>query len=181
MNFIELARKRQSVRKYSSAPVEAEKINRCLEAARLAPSACNAQPWNFIIVDEPGLREKVARETFSTIAPFNKFVLEAPVIIAQVMERPTLLSQFGGRVKNKDFYLIDTGIAAEHLCLQAAEEGLGTCMIGWFNEKKIKTLLNIPAGRAIGLIITLGYPAGDTIREKKRKDMNQISKFNSYD
>lgn len=180
MTFIELARKRQSVRKYSATAVESEKIGRCLEAARLAPSACNAQPWNFIVVTDPELREKVARETYSAIAPFNKFTLEAPVIVAQVMERPTLLSQFGGRVKNKDFYLIDTGIAAEHFCLQAAEEGLGTCMIGWFNEKKIKSLLNIPAGRAIGLIITLGYPASETIREKKRKEMTEISKYNSY-
>jgi nitroreductase len=180
MNFIELARKRQSVRKYSPQPVEPEKIERCLEAARLAPSACNAQPWSFIVVDNPELKEKIARETYNAIAPFNKFAHTAPLIIVQVMEKPNMLSQFGGRVKNKDFYLIDTGIAAEHLCLQAAEEDLGTCMIGWFNERAIKKLLNIPANRAIGLVITLGYPAVETIRDKKRKEMNEISKFNTY-
>ncbi len=179
MKFLELIQKRQSVRKYSDKAVEKEKIFRCVEAARLAPSACNAQPWKYIVIDEPKLKEKVARETFSTVAPFNKFALQAPVIVAIVMEKPNFLSQFGGRVKDKDFYLIDIGITAEHFCLQAAEEGLGTCMLGWFNEKTVIKLLGIPSGKRIGLLITVGYPA-DEQREKKRKNILEISSYNKY-
>jgi len=179
MKFLELVNKRQSVRKYSDKIVEREKIERCLEAARLAPSACNSQPWKYIVVDDPELKEKVAKETFSTIASFNKFVLQAPVIIAIVMEKPSLISQFGGRVKDKDFYLIDIGITAEHFCLQAAEEGLGTCMLGWFNERAVLKLLEIPAKKRIGLLITLGYPA-DEPRNKIRKNFKDICSYNKY-
>lgn len=179
MKFLELLQKRQSVRKYSDCSVEKEKILRCVEAARLAPSACNAQPWKYIVVDEPELKEKVARATFSTVAPFNKFALQAPVIIAIVMEKPNLLSQFGGRVKDKDFYLIDIGITAEHFCLQAAEEGLGTCMLGWFNEKEVVKLLGIPPRKRIGLLITIGY-AADEPRKKIRKNISDMSSYNKY-
>ena len=179
MNFLELIKLRQSVRKYSDKPVEREKIERCIEAARLAPSACNAQPWKYIVIDEPELKENVAKETFSTIAPFNKFSLQAPVIIAIVMEKPNILSQFGGRVKDKDFYLIDIGITAEHFCLQAAEEGLGTCMLGWFNERAVLKLLGIPSRKRIGLLITLGY-AADEQRQKKRKEVKEMCNYNKY-
>ncbi len=179
MQFAELIKIRQSVRKYSDKPVDREKIERCINASRLAPSACNAQPWKFIVVDDHVLKEKVARETFSTVAPFNKFTLQAPVIVAIVMEKPNLLSQFGGRVKDKDFYLIDIGITAEHFCLQAAEEGLGTCMLGWFNERNVRKILGIPAKKRIGLLITLGY-AADEPRQKKRKEINEMCSYNQY-
>lgn len=180
MNFLSLAEKRQSVRKYSDKAVEREKINRCLDAARLAPSACNSQPWHFIIVDEPELREKLARETYSTLVSFNKFALNAPVIAVLVMEKPNTTSQIGGRIKSKDFYLMDIGIAAEHFCLQATEEGLGTCMMGWFNEKRLKKILKLPDRRGIGLLISLGYPESDEIRPKKRKELDEISDYNKY-
>ena len=179
MKFLELIKIRQSVRKYSDKPVEKEKIERCLEAARLAPSACNSQPWKYIVVDDPDLKEKVARGTFSAIAPFNKFSIQSPIIVAIVMEKPTMLSQFGGRVKDKDFYLIDIGITAEHFCLQAAEEGLGTCILGWFNEKAVLKLLNIPSKKRIALLITLGY-ADDKPRQKIRKDFKEIFSYNKY-
>lgn len=180
MNFIELVKKRQSVRSYSDKAVSREKLERCIEAARLAPSACNAQPWKFIVVDEPELRKQVATETYNDIAPFNKFALQAPAVVVIVMERPNVISQLGGRIKNKDYYLFDIGIAAEHFCLQAAEEELGTCMIGWFNEKKIKKILNIPDGRSVGLIITVGHPKAETVREKKRKSKEEITVYNQY-
>jgi len=179
MNFSELINQRQSVRKYNSTSVEMEKIEQCIEAARLAPSACNAQPWKFIVVDEPYLKEKIARTTFNAIAPFNKFALEAPVIIAVVMEKPTLLSQIGGRIKDKDFYLIDIGIAAEHFCLQATELGLGTCMIGWFNEREVLKLLDVPSKKRMGLLITLGYESS-SLRTKSRKSMKVICSNNKY-
>lgn len=181
MDFIELAKKRQSVRKYSDTPVEKDKIERCIEAARLAPSACNSQPWKFIVVDEPELKNKIAKETTSKIISINKFVPEAPVLAVVVIEGGNLTSKFGGMVQNREYTLIDIGIAAEHFCLQAAEEGLGTCILGWFNEKNIKELLNIPGNKKIGLVVAIGYPQTEDIRHKQRKDINQIICFNKYE
>jgi nitroreductase len=180
MNFLDLVKSRFSVRKYKPVPIEKEKLLRCLEASRLAPSASNSQPWKFIVVDNPGLVEKVARETYSAIVPFNKFVLQSPVIVVIVLEKPKLIAQIGGKLKNKEWSLIDIGIAAEHFCLQAAEEGLGTCMLGWYNEKQIQKILNIPSAKTIGLLISIGYPDYETIPVKKRKPIGEVLKFNNY-
>lgn len=180
MKFLDLVKTRQSVRKYLDKPVEREKIERCLEAARLAPSASNSQPWSFIVVDDPKLKEAVAKETFSQLISFNHFSLQAPVLIILISERPGFLNKVAEAIKDKQFSLIDIGITAEHLCLQAAEEGLGTCMLGWFNEKEVKNLLNIPPSKRVELIITVGYPESNKIRPKKRKPINQIRSYNSY-
>jgi nitroreductase len=180
-NFIQLAKKRQSVRKYDSRPVETDKLERCLEAARLAPSASNSQPWKFIVVDEPELKNKVAKETVGPLATFNTFAGQAPIIVVITIEKMRTVTQVGAYLKDREFPLIDIGIAAEHLCLQAAEEGLGTCMLGWFNEKAVKELLHIPDNKRIGLLITLGYPAaGYPVREKKRKGYQEVVTFNKY-
>lgn len=180
MKFLELAEKRQSVRKYLDKAVEREKINLCLKAAQLAPSACNAQPWNYIVIDDPEMREQVAKETYGTLANFNKFALKAPVIVVLVLEPANFNSQIGGRIKKKEYPLMDIGISAAHFCLQATEEGLGTCMLGWFNEKKLKKILDIPEKRSIGLVITLGYPETTEIRPKKRKSIDEIAQYNKY-
>jgi nitroreductase len=181
MNFLELIQKRQSDRKYTNQGVEKERLERCLEAARLAPSASNSQPWTFIVVNEPELKNKVARKTFGPAKTFNTFVPQAPVIVALVLEKPKIITELGGRVKKKEWPLIDIGIAAEHFCLQAAEEGLGTCMLGWFDESSIKQLLNIPESNSIPLLITLGYTPDDyKLRKKVRKKFEKIVKWNSY-
>ncbi len=153
---------------------------RCLEAARLAPSASNSQPWRFIVVDDPYLKEKLAAETYSAVLTFNKFVHQAPVIVVFVIEKPKLITQIGGRIKNKEYPLIDIGIAAEHFCLQATEEGLATCMLGWYNEKPVKELLHIPKSKTVGLLITIGYPDYETIPAKKRKTADEVISFNRY-
>ena len=181
MTFQELINSRQSVRKYQDKPVEREKIEKIIEAVHLAPSACNSQPWRVIIIDEPGLKNEVAKATFSKTIAFNKFAVEAPVIAVLVIEKAKLIAQIGGSIKNMEYPQIDIGIAAGHFCLQAAELELGTCMIGWFDEKKIKPLLNIPEKRKIGLVITLGYPPEDyQLRKKIRKPLDEICGFNSY-
>jgi len=128
MEFAELINSRQSVRKYQEKPVEKEKLQQLIEAVRLAPSASNSQPWKLIIVDEPELKDQVARATFSKAISFNKFAPEAPVIAVLAIEKPSLITQIGGLLKQREFSLIDIGIAAAHFCLQAAELGLGTCM-----------------------------------------------------
>ncbi len=181
MTFNELILKRQSDRKYQDKVVSREIINRCLEAARLAPSASNSQPWTFVVIDDPELKNEVAHKTYGPLKSFNKFVPEAPVIIAIVMEKPKLITEAGGRIKKKEFPLIDVGIAAEHFCLAAAEEGLGSCMLGWFDEKSVKKLINVPKQKNIPLLITLGYtPDGYRTRKKIRKEFEKVVKYNSY-
>lgn len=180
-SFIELVRKRQSVRKYSDKPVEKEKIELCIEAARLAPSASNSQPWHFIVVDDPELKDKVAHATYSKTVSFNKFAPQAPVLVVIVIEKPKLITQIAEKLKKREFPLLDIGIAAEHFCIQATEYDLGTCMLGWFNEKKIKELLNIPKSKRIGLAITVGYPIDDyKLRNKVRKDALEMCSYNQY-
>ena len=181
MNFLELISSRQSVRRYQDRPVEPEKIATLLEAVRLAPSASNSQPWRVIIVNDPIVKDAVARSTFSGLISFNKFAPEAPVIAVFTIERPKIITQIGAHLKGREFPLIDIGIAAEHFCLQATELGVGTCMLGWFDEESIKRLLGIPEKTRIGLLITLGYAAeGYPLREKNRKSVLEISSFNHY-
>jgi nitroreductase len=181
MDFAELIKQRQSVRKYSSRPVEKKKLDLLVEAVRLAPSACNSQPWKLIIVDEPVLRESIAQATISTAIPMNKWTPEAPAIAVFTVERPKTIAQIGGWMKEREYPLYDIGIAAEHFCLQATDLGLGTCMIGWFNERKIKTLLGIPRGIRVGLLVTVGYPAeGYPLRPKVRKEVSEMSSRNAY-
>lgn len=181
MDFSELIKVRQSVRSYSDKAVEKEKIEKCLEAARLAPSASNSQPWKYIVVDEEELKNKVAEATFDKLVKFNKFALQAPVIIVVVLEKPKLVTQMGIEIKKREWPLIDIGISTEHFCLQAAELGLGTCMIGWFNQKRIQKLLNIPKNKTIGLLITLGYAPDDyALRKKIRKEKSEIIGHNKY-
>ncbi len=181
MTFRELMNRRQSVRRYQDKPVEREKLQQLIEAVRFAPSASNSQPWKLILVDEPELKDKVANATFTKLVAFNKFAPQASVMAVLVIEKPKMITQIGGSVKNREFPLIDIGIAAEHFCLQATELGLSTCMLGWFNEKKIKQLLSIPKKKRIGLVITLGYETEDyKQRVKIRKSVKEMSSFNSY-
>ncbi|NOR87860.1 MAG: NAD(P)H nitroreductase [Bacteroidales bacterium] len=178
--FSELINKRESTRAYQNTVVEEVKLERCLEAARFAPSASNSQPWTFIVVNESQLKDQVAKATFSKAVSFNKFTLEAPIMIAIVTEKSKITAQMGNFLKNQQYNLIDIGIATEHFCLQAAEEGLGTCILGWFDEKKIKSLLNVPKNKRINIVISLGYPTDTPVREKIRKPMSKILRYNSY-
>ena len=181
MNFSELVGTRQSVRSYQRRPVEPEKVQAIVESVRLAPSASNSQPWTLIIVDAPPLKDMVARATFSSTISFNRFSLEAPVIAVLTIEESKVITQIGGWLKQREFSLIDIGIAAEHFCLQAAEFGLGSCMLGWFDEKVVKQLLNIPRSTRVALLITLGYAVeGYPLRPKIRKDTNTMSSYNAY-
>jgi Nitroreductase len=181
MDVARLIALRQSVSSYADQPVEEEKLAQLIEAVRLAPSASNSQPWKLILVTDPDLKDKVARATFSALVSFNKFAPEAPVLAVLVIEKLRVITQIGARLKDREFPLIDIGIAASQFCLRATELGLGTCMLGWFDEQAIKKLLHIPASRRIGLVITLGYAReGDPLRPKRRKQAEEMSSRNSY-
>jgi nitroreductase len=179
MDFSELILSRQSVRSYEDREVESWKIDTLIEAVRNAPSASNSQPWKLIIINDSEKKHAVATSTYSRLVSFNKFAIQAPVIAVLTIERAGIVTQIGAKLKDREFSLIDIGIAASHFCLQAAELGLGTCMLGWFDEDAIKAELGIPAKVRIGLVITLGY-GNDDKRAKIRKPKEQMSSFNSY-
>jgi nitroreductase len=177
--MLELIISRQSDRKYSNKPIEKEKLERIIEAGRMAPSACNAQPWKFIVVDEPVLLGKIAEAASARLIGMNIFIEQAPVLIIVVREKPNMSSKVGGTIKNKDYSLIDIGIASENICIQAKAEGLGSCLIGWFDERILRKLLGIPRSKRVELIITLGYSMSDP-RGKKRKPVDETVSYNKY-
>ena len=177
MDFNQLILQRQSDRKYKQQPVDRALVQQCLEAARLAPSACNSQPWKFIACDEPALVEQLGEAAAGL--GMNGFAKTVPVIVAVVLEKMNFTTKIGSVIKDKEYSLLDVGIAVEHFCLQAAELGLGTCIMGWFDEKKVNRLLGV-GKRRIPLLIALGYPDCAT-RTKQRKPMKEMAVWNKYD
>ena len=176
MSFAELAKMRQSDRKYKNQPVEKEKLIQCLETARISPSANNSQPWKFIVVDDFEKKEQIAECSIGL--GMNKFTHQCPVLVAVVLEQQNFMSTIGSMIKNKNYSLFDIGIAVNQFCLQAADLGLGTCIIGWFDEKKIKKILGV-RNRRIPLLISVGYPDAPT-RDKIRKPLDVMSSWNEY-
>jgi nitroreductase len=180
-DFKSLIRHRQSVRRYTDRPIDDDTLSECLEAARLAPSASNSQPWTFVVVNDPPLVKQVAEATYDQYIQFNRFVPQAPVIVALVIEKPRLITRVGSLIKDRDFQWTDHGIAAAHLCLAAASLGVGTCMLGWFNERKVKKLLGIPRNKRLSMLISMGYAPDDyPVREKIRKPAASTLFFNAY-
>ena len=177
MEFSELVLKRQSDRKYAPKRVDREDIVRCLEAARMAPSACNSQPWKFVVMDD---RAKLAELSEAAIGlGMNRFTVQVPVLVAVVQEPMNMSAKAGSLAKNKDYSMMDLGMAVENFCLQAAELGLGTCIMGWFDEKRVKKVLGVPRTRRVQLLIAVGHPDAPN-RQKVRKPLEEISSWNSY-
>lgn len=178
-DILELIISRQSDRKYSDKPVEKEKLERIIEAGRMSPSACNAQPWKFILVTDQDLILKIAEAASAKLIGMNSFVSLAKAIIVIIREKPNLSSKVGATIKNKDYSLIDIGIATGNLCLQAKAEGIGSCIIGWFDENELRKILSVPKSKRVELIITLGYSLSEH-REKRRKPLMEIVSYNKY-
>ena len=181
MALLDVIRQRKSVRDFVDRPVEREKIMMCLEAARLAPSACNSQPWKFIVVDDKQLKNRLCKAAFGGIYLINSFCKRAPVIVVVVSERAKFLARIAGMFRGTQYYLVDIGIACEHFVLQAEDLGLGTCWIGWFNERAVKSILNIPQRKKIDILIALGYYDKEKVISKHRREpIDKIASFNSY-
>jgi len=171
MNFMEIAQARQSCRNYDeNRPVEKEKIDAMLEAARLAPSACNGQPYRFTVCTGDAAKQVAA---LTTGMGMNKFAAQAPVQIV-ISEEPYVKSAaLGAKVKNNDYRSIDIGIAAAYLTAEAAAQGLGTCILGWFNDEKIREICGLE--RPVRLVVCVGYRGEkDVPRKKVRKDMDKL-------
>ena len=175
MNFLEIANARQSCRAYDeNRPVEAEKLNAILEAARLAPSACNGQPYHFTVC-----RGEVAKEVaLATKGPggMNKYAPQAPVCIV-ISEMPYCKgAALGVKLKGTDYRSIDMGIATAYLTAEAAAQGLATCILGWVDNDKICKLCGLE--HPVRLVITLGYAKeGEKQRNKVRKSMEDLVSY----
>ena len=170
MNFMEIALTRQSCRSYDpDREVEQEKLSAVLEAARLAPSACNGQPYRFTVCrGETG--KAVAAAT--TGLGMNKFAAQAPIQLV-ISEMPYVKSAaMGAKVKNNDYRSIDIGIVTAYITAEATAQGLGTCILGWLDDEKIRKICSLDA--PVRLVITLGYPKDDCLRNKKRKDLDEL-------
>lgn len=168
MDVFEAIKKRRSVRSYKPEPVPEDKLKRILEAARLAPSAHNAQDWKFVVVGDAKKRKELAK------AAWQDFVGEAPVVIVLVSLDPEHIMSGGSPA-----YAVDLGIAGEHIALQAVEEGLGVCWVGAFNQEKVKEILNIPENYKVVALLPLGYPA-DKPGPKQRKSFGEVVSFENF-
>ena len=173
MNFTEIAEKRQSCRNYNpDIAVEDEKLTRVLESARLAPSACNGQPYAITVCRGDAAKE-VARATQGM--GMNKFASDAPVMLV-ISERPYVATAaLGAKVKKNDYRSIDIGILAAYITAEASAQGLSSCILGWLDDAKIREICALDG--QVRLVITLGYAKdGDTLRTKKRKDFDELVK-----
>lgn len=171
---------RCSVRRYDTRPVPDEHVLSIMEAARLAPSASNSQPWRFVVVKEPKSRDELARRCFSGLFSATRFAANAPVIIALCAERAGM-AEAAKSLKDSAMYQLDCGIAGEHIALRAAELGLGTCWIGWFNRRGARRAIGAPRHVKVVSLIALGYPAaGFQPRGKVRKPLDSILWLNSW-
>ena len=171
MNFTEIANNRQSCRNYDAErSVEQEKLDAILESARLSPSACNGQPYLMTVCR--GESAKAVAKAVQGMG-MNKFADNAPVLIV-ISEKPYVASAaLGAKVKGNDYRSIDIGILAAYITAEAAAQGLGSCILGWFDDAKLREICSLDAPAR--LVITIGYPKeGDKLREKKRKDMAEI-------
>ena len=175
-DYFDLIARRESCRNFDpNRPVEKEKLQRCAEAAWIAPSACNGQPWKYLIVTNPELNEKL-RPLMMELG-MNKFVKNCPAF-AVVLEEATILKvSLSQKFKDQDFAPIDVAFSASQFCYAATEQGLSTCIIGWHNEPKIRALFGLNKSTRVRLVIAVGYAANDAIREKKRKPIEDVIKF----
>ena len=171
MDFLDIAKLRQSCRSYDETrPVEEEKLNAILEAARLAPSACNGQPYHFTVCRGETAKQVAAA---TTGLGMNKFAVQAPVLIV-VSEMPYVKSAaMGAKAKGNDYRSIDIGIATAYLTAEATTQGLSTCILGWLDDARIRQICDL--SYPVRLVITLGYAKEtDMIRPKKRKELSEL-------
>lgn len=175
MDFKQLAATRESCRAYSERPVPKEEIKTVLETALLSPSACNSQPWRFIVC-EGETAKKLPDCIINPVLPINRWVVEVPVFLVVCETKAKLM----GGVTSQKYAQMDVGIATAALCFAASEQGLSTCILGSFSQKKVKALLGIPKDSTVRLIVTLGYATKDGVRQKNRRAYEELVSYNQW-
>lgn len=173
MDFLEIAKTRQSCRSYAQTPVEQGKLDAVLEALRLAPSACNGQPY-FVTVCRGETAKAVAAACQGM--GMNKFASQAPVVLVLSEKAYVKTAAVGSKVKHNDYRSIDIGIAAAYMTAEATTQGLGSCILGWLDDEKIRKICDLT--QPVRLVITLGYAKeDDPLRPKKRKDLSDLTAY----
>ena len=179
-SFSELVRSRRSIRSYMDLEIEQKKLEECVEAARHSPSACNSQPWKFIIVNDAAIKEKIKNTVFSGPYSMNSFASGAASYIVIISEKTKLPARIAGYLMHANFRQIDLGIACSHIVLQAQELGIVSCILGWFDQRAVRRILRVPRSVRIELIIALGYNNQKSLPEKKYKNRNEVISHNRY-
>jgi len=174
VKFDQILNTRRSVRSFDSRPISEKDIISIIEAARLAPSACNSQTWRFIFVTRREIIQKICHEAMRPVIP-NKWLEQAPLLIVGCSHLDIIANRVGGRVTGIEYYQIDLGIAMEHMVLKATELGLGTCWIGWFDENRLKNILEIPKKIKVSALLAVGYPKKAPGKKRKRKPAEKIA------
>jgi len=174
LNFTELVLKRESCRNFSGQVVTNEQIKKCIDTARLAPSACNSQPWHFYAAVSEGKCAEIAEATQRLGS--NKFAEKAGGFIV-IVEEPAILSTKLYNISQQKYAQMDVGIVTAHLCYAATEQGLSTCILGSFNEEKLAEVVGIKDEEKIRLVLAVGYAQNDILREKKRRITDEILTF----
>ncbi|HEX7320692.1 MAG TPA: nitroreductase family protein [bacterium] len=185
MDVFEAIKWRRSVRKFSPQPIEKERLLQILEAARLAPSSSNRQAWHFVVIDDKKVLEQIPKQVAMGDRLIIPWIKDAPVVIAGCYAKA--LSHYIGQIFDHENFLIDISIALTHMVLAATELGIGTCYIGWFNQKKLRSLLGIPSAYKIACLVAMGYPAEKSTLEgiggispRARKDLKEIVSYNKF-
>ncbi|MEM2280653.1 MAG: nitroreductase family protein [Candidatus Bathyarchaeia archaeon] len=171
MDVFEAVQRRRSIRAYDPTPIPKDKLEKVLEAARLAPSAGNIQPWHFIVVSDAEKRAKLAK------APFAKFLKQAPIVIVGC----------GDQRASPKWFMVDVAIAMQNMVLTATSEGLGTCWVGSFDENQVREMLKIPENYRVVALLALGYPRGKIDIQgkilhliRRRKKLEEIVSFEEF-
>ncbi len=176
--FFHLVKGRKSIRRFNDRSIEKTDLMICLEAARLAPSAENDQPWRFLVIDDPDIKKHFSDQVFSGVYRVSRFAAKAPVLILILARLNIITHRVGRWHQDIPFHLIDAGIAGEHLVLQAEELGIGSCWMGWFHTRKARKFFRIPRKYKIIAMLAMGYYDKKPSRERKRKSLDEIVWFN---
>jgi len=173
MKFDQILRRRRSTRSFDSRPVNKKDVISIVEAARLAPSACNSQTWRFVTVTRREIIRKICHEAMRPVIP-NRWLEQAPLVFVGCSQLDVFANRIGSGVTGIEYYQIDLGIAMEHMVLKATELGLGTCWIGWFDESTLKKILTIPKKIKVSALLAVGYPKDESSGKRKRKPLEKI-------
>ena len=171
MEFYDVIKKRKSIRKYKPDPIPDDVLNRILDAGRIAPSAKNYQPWHFIVIKDPEVKKRVAEASRG-----QHWMADADVIVCGCALMDVAWGRMGGYMSS---FAVDLSIALEHMILAAANEGLGTCWIGAFDEKQVKEVLQVPENVRVVALTPIGYPAQEA-KDRGRKDLKEIISYDIF-
>lgn len=186
MDVFEAIKWRRSVRKFAPQKIEKEKLLKILEAGRLAPSSSNRQMWHFVVIDEPRIINEIPQKVAFGTKSIISWIKNAPLVIVGCYTKA--ITHLVAEMFGHENHLIDITIAMTHMVLEATELGIGSCYIGWFNEKHLKKILKIPDNYRIGLLVVMGYPAEPSrpegiggIKPRSRKELKAIVSYNQWD